>query len=366
MKKIKGFIIFLFAIIVFVAGCSYIPGISQGSSNNSSSSSVTKEYYDMSGVSFNGASYVYDGEEHSLSIDGVLPEGVNVMYVNNGKVNAGTYEVTAKFSGDTKNYYPIEDMKATLTIVKAGISGISFLGDTVTYDGLEHSIEISGELPEGVLVTYSGNKQVNTGTYTVTAHFTDTTNNYVTLEDLKATLIINKATYDMSNISFNSASYTYDGLEKELKITGELPTGVEVVYENNKLRNAGRVEAIAYFKHNNPNYNDIPSKTATLTISKASIEGISFSGDTVTYDGKSHSLSIEGKLPEGVHVTYINNGHVNVGTYIVTAHFEDSTGNYEYLPDLEATLVINKVDVNGIEFNGKTVVYDGKTHSLEI
>ena len=130
MRKIKEIIIFLFAIIVFVAGCSYIPSISQGISNNNSSS-VTKEYYDMSGVTFNGASYVYDGEEHSLSIEGTLPDGVSVMYLNNNKVNAGTYEVVAKFTGDTKNYYPIEDMKATLTIAKAGVDGISFVGDTV-------------------------------------------------------------------------------------------------------------------------------------------------------------------------------------------------------------------------------------------
>ena len=368
MKKIKMFFVFLFATLVFATGCGYLPDldVSFTSNSNGNSSSVTKEYYDMSGVSFNGASYVYDGEEHSLSIEGTLPDGVSVMYLNNNKVNAGTYEVVAKFTGDTKKYHPIEDMKATLTIAKAGVNGISFLGYTVTYDGNPHSIEINGELPEGILVTYSGNEQVNVGVYEVVAHFTDTTGNYVELSDLKATLTINKATYDMSNIKFNSASYTYDGIEKEVKIEGELPSGVEVLYENNRMINAGTIEAIAMFKHNNPNYNDIPNKTATLTINKASIEGISFSGDTVTYDGKAHSLSIEGKLPEGVYVTYINNGHINAGTYTVTAHFEDSTGNYEYLPDLEATLVINKVEVNEIEFNGKTVVYNGEVYSLEI
>ena len=325
MKKIKIIFVFLFAAL-FATGCGYLPDINISFTSNGSSSSVTKEYYDMSGVSFNGASYVYDGEEHSLSIEGTLPDGVSVMYLNNNKVNAGTYEVTAKFTGDTKNYHPIEDMKATLTIAKAGVNGISFSGKTVTYDGNPHSIEISGELPEGILVTYSGNNQVSAGTYEVVANFTDTTGNYVELSPLKATLTINKATYDMSGIKFNSASYTYDGMEKEIKIEGELPSGVEVLYENNTLTNAGRVDATARFKHNDPNYNDIPSKTATLIILKADIEGISFESKEVIYDGTSFSLKVKGNIPEGVKVTYTNNGHINVGTYEVIASFEDTTG----------------------------------------
>ena len=59
MKKIKMFFVFLFAVLVFATGCEYLPDINI---TISSPSSETKEYYDMSGVSFNGASYVYDGE----------------------------------------------------------------------------------------------------------------------------------------------------------------------------------------------------------------------------------------------------------------------------------------------------------------
>ena len=39
----------------------------------------------------------------------------------------------------------------------------------------------------------------------------------------------------MSNILFSDVEYTYDGTEKELKITGTLPTGVTVNYTANKL-----------------------------------------------------------------------------------------------------------------------------------
>ena len=44
---------------------------------------------------------------------------------------------------------------------------------------------------------------------------------------------IGKATYDMSNVKFEDANYTYDGTEKKIEITGTLPEGVEVNYENN-------------------------------------------------------------------------------------------------------------------------------------
>ena len=155
---------------------------------------VAKATYDMSGVSFDGATVTYDGEPHSLAISGDLPAGVTVTYEGNEKVNAGTYTVTAKFAGDP-NYNDIPDMTATLTIAKAAydMSGITFENDSVTYDGQAHSLAISGDLPTGVTVTYEGNDKENAGTYTVTAKFAGDYDNYEVIADLTAVLIINKA-----------------------------------------------------------------------------------------------------------------------------------------------------------------------------
>ena len=80
---------------------------------------IAKADYVMSGVTFDGGSFTYDGEAHSLEIAGTLPDGVTVTYEGNGKVNAGTYTVTAKFAGDYANYNTIDDMPAVLTIDKA-------------------------------------------------------------------------------------------------------------------------------------------------------------------------------------------------------------------------------------------------------
>ena len=155
---------------------------------------VAKVAYDMSGVSFDGATVTYDGEPHSLAISGDLPAGVTVNYANNGQVNAGEYTVTASFMCDP-NYTAGPDMTATLTIAKAAydMSGITFENGSVTYDGEAHSLAISGTLPDGVTVTYEGNDKVNAGTYTVTAKFAGDYDNYEVIADMTAVLIIDKA-----------------------------------------------------------------------------------------------------------------------------------------------------------------------------
>ena len=67
-------------------------------------------------VRFEGATFVYDGEVHSLVAEGV-PEGVTVQYENNGQVDVGEYVVTVTFVGDP-NYEVIPAMTATLSIVE--------------------------------------------------------------------------------------------------------------------------------------------------------------------------------------------------------------------------------------------------------
>ncbi len=77
---------------------------------------IKKAYYDMSNISFNDGEFVYNGQAQSIEITGTLPNGVTVEYDGNGKIYVGAYTVTAKFNYDTRNYYAIEPMTATLTI----------------------------------------------------------------------------------------------------------------------------------------------------------------------------------------------------------------------------------------------------------
>ena len=333
---------------------------------------IVQGEYDMSNVRFEDKTVVYDGTPQSLAITGTLPEGVTVTYDGNERTDVGTYEVTAHFEGDAKNYKPIVDMHATLTIVRAdyNMSNIRLLDKTVTYNGNPQSLAITGTLPEGVTVTYDGNERTDVGIYEVTAHFEGDGLNYNPIPDMTATLTIEKARYDMSNVRFIGRSFVYDGNEHRLEVTGDLPKGVTVSYVNNGLTDVGSVEVIAIFKGDTHNYEPIKELSATLTVVKGEYDmsNIKFEDKTVTYDGTLHSLEITGTLPEGVTVTYVNNRQAFAGTYEVTAHFKGDGLNYNPIPDMTAILTIEKAtyDMSEVTFKDKTVTYDGEFHSCVV
>ena len=133
--------------------------------------------YDMSGVTFADKTVTYNGKAQKLEVSGSLPTGVTVAYeyyAKNGEtetkiegepVNAGTYKVVAKFTGDSE-HKAIEDKIATLTISKADLEVVlgatQYVEDrqykdletevtfakaqdgnfTHEYDGKEYAIEI--------------------------------------------------------------------------------------------------------------------------------------------------------------------------------------------------------------------------------
>ena len=295
----------------------------------------------MSGVTFADATVTYDGNAHPLAILGELPAGVTVTYENNDQVNAGTHTVVAKFTG-SDNYNAIPDMTATLTVEKAtyDMSGVVFADKAVTYNGSAFSIEATN-LPTGVTVTYENNGKTSAGTYTVVAKFTGDADNYNVIPDMEATLTVNKATYDMSGVTFGDKTVTYNGSAFSIEATN-LPTGVTVTYENNGKTSAGTYTVVAKFTGDADNYNVIPDMEATLTVNKATYDmsGVVFADKAVTYNGSAFSIEAT-NLPDGVTVSYENNGKTEPGKYTVTAKFTGSS-NYNAIPDMTATLTVKQ------------------------
>lgn len=73
--------------------------------------------------------------------------------------------------------------------------------------------------------------------------------------------------YDLTNISFSDVNVIYDGEEHSVLLSGELPEGLEVEYENNKLTNVGSTSATATIKEKETQ-EVLKVLTATITISK--------------------------------------------------------------------------------------------------
>ena len=243
---------------------------------------------------------------------------------------------------------------------KQDFAGVSFESTTYTYDGNPHILgEVNGA-PAGTTITYTGREEhTDAGTYDATAKLMKDGYNDKTLS---ATLTINKA--NITGITFESQSITYDGQQHYLTITGTLPKNGDVQYTNNgPFVDAGVYSAKAVVKA--PNYNDL-SLNASLTINKANFSGIEFKDAEFEYDGNPHSISITGTLPSTSTVTYtsdtagMTNTATDVGEYNVTATITDK--NFNSLV-LTAKLTIKADDDERfLKWSGDTLFFQNAIH----
>ncbi|WP_439490878.1 MBG domain-containing protein, partial [Algoriphagus sp.] len=306
----------------------------------------------VSGITFEDASFVYDGTAKSLAITGTLPDGTSVAYTNNSRTDVGTQEVTATITGSNYNTLVLT---ADLTITPADVSEITFEDGGFVYDGSVKSLAITGTLPAGTSVAYTNNSRTEVGTQEVTA--TISGSNYNTLV-LTADLTVTPA--DVSEITFEDGGFVYDGSVKSLAITGTLPAGTSVAYTNNSRTDVGTQEVTATISGSN--FTTLVL-TADLTVTPADVSGITFEDGSFVFDGTAKSLAITGTLPDGTSVAYTDNSRTVVGTQEVTATISGS--NFTTLV-LTADLTITPADVSGITFEDGSFVYDGTAKSLAI
>lgn len=214
----------------------------------------------LNNLVFDSGSFIYDGTPKSIYITQNLPEGVTVTYEGNEQVEVGSYLVKASVSGGVN--YEDRELEARL-IIRHQLSGLTFENQTFVYDGTEHTLAISGELPEGVTVTYTNNGKINAGVYQVIATIVGG-ERYGNLE-LTANLTITKAT--LVGILFEDRTFVYDGTPKSIYVSGTIPQGVTVEHINNGKTAVGRYEVEAKIQ-GGTNYVSQQLK-ALLTIEKA-------------------------------------------------------------------------------------------------
>ena len=162
---------------------------------------------------------------------------------------------------------------------------------------------------------------------------------------------------DITGVTFESAAFDYDGTEKVITVTGELPDGVTAQYVSNSGTDAGVYNATA--KLTGSGYKPL-NLSATLTINKINMTGLSLESDTVEYDSFEHGVYIKGNPPTGATIVYTYNGAevsgvTETGVYTVAAtvrhkNYNDFTAT--------ATLTIKSTEKRLYSvYNGGTVYF---------
>ena len=179
----------------------------------------------------------------------------------------------------------------------------------------------------------------------------------------------NSSPKTFTGVTFSDMALTYDGSAHELMLSGELPDGADVVYENNSATNVGVYEAKATVSLSG--YETL-TLGATLTINKATYDLSSAHWDYALpfeYDGQEHSVFITG-LPDGVTVkSYSANAYTEVGVYTASAELDYDTANYNApsVDDLEWAITKPNYDMSSARWEyDKAFTYDGKEHSVTV
>jgi len=311
--------------------------------------SLVIEKANLSGITFRDSIFTYDGTIKSLTVSG-LPSGATASYTNNDKTNAGTYTVTATVS---RPQYLDSTLTAVLKINKAAAVITAVKTQKHTYDGTVKNVTASVNHTE-TPISYSPQQGYTAaGTYPVIVSASETAN-YLAASDT-VSLVIEKA--NLSGITLRDSVFTYDGTVKALAVSG-LPAGATVSYTNNNKTEVGTYTVTATVSR--PQYLD-STLTATLTINKASFQGVGLSNGEFTYDGSAHFIYAWG-APEGSSITYYGNGQTNAGTYSVKVLIQKE--NYQDM-ELYTNLVIHKAQAAIWAEPFQSHVYDGSVKTVQ-
>ncbi len=179
------------------------------------------------------ADKVYSGAVQKAD---VLTSALYTVTENNGGTNVGNYDVKLTLS-DSANYawQGSEGAEITLTfkIIKAtyDMSGVSFEDVTLIEDGTSKSIAASGQLPEGVSVTYENNNQSKCGVYEVVASFSGDYVNYNQIPDMTATLTLLRTALSVETSEVPGADDEQSGPIVSVESEKGIDPSVELVVE---------------------------------------------------------------------------------------------------------------------------------------
>lgn len=249
MKRTFKSIFSFFALFLLVCVLSIALSSCNGDSGkNPKDEPTVQEVFDS--IRISDATFEYDGAPHSIYIEGDLPEGATVSYKNNEQVNPGRYNVRARIEykdqSITKSAFMTITYKTSVLTVEDNQVDHVGSGDMLpkyTLNNTEQTIEYSVKR-NGVYV--EKNALYRPGTYEVELYAPQSKvyaeSNHVTV----------KYTVKSSRfgVEFENKTVVADGQLKAIEISGDLPTGYTVEYENNSSSSVGKYYAVAKIKDN--------------------------------------------------------------------------------------------------------------------
>lgn len=300
---------------------------------------------------------VYTGSEIEPSIvvkdnnDNVIPDSeYTVSYSNNINAGEGTITITNKNGG---NY--IVNGNKTFTINKKEVTSptIEFEPTEYTYTGKEIkpviTVKDSNDTIDSSEYTVEYEKNLNVGTATIKVINKDGGNYIVNGQatfEIKKKEINGKITLANEEEKF---IYNREEQKPEIIVKDENDDVVsEDLYKETYNNNINAGTATITIESNNDNYTITGTKT--FEIEKADITSISIEDNTVTYDGKEHSVTVTGSVVGGKIEYSIDEENysetmptfTNAGTY--TVYYKVTKANYNDLSG-SSKVTINRKEI---------------------
>ena len=381
---------------------------------------VTKNTF-SDDIVLNKKEVMYTGETFKVEVEGILPAGTKVYYPSGNEFsNAAIYDIKAVLICEG---YNLKELNTTLTIKRAtyDLSGITFNNKEVEYNAGPQSLEIEGELPEGLVPTYyirkytnavdeneyvEGSEATNADKYQVRVEFQNLNNNYYPVNPMEVFFTIKPKEYLLTGVEFNDVSFVYDGAFHEIPLIDPnnvlKPDKIVFMYEEESPKDSddrydslrkfvGTYNYSVYFYTMDSNYTVKEKMSATLTITPevVKLNDVFFDGGTFDYDGEGHSIYCTAdyyNCPEEKYhlppaytrfIGYKKAGsdeivkevsEVDAGKYKYYAYFEATDNNHVIDGDglVEGWLEIRKqtIYLTNVVFESQTFTYDGEFHSL--
>lgn len=329
----------------------------------------------------------YNGETQTAT---VAESDLYTVTKNEGGINAGDYEVTIELK-DKANYAWVsgdEDKDGVVTL-KFTIEKVSNAWTTEpsvagwTYGETANDVQYEAKFGNETAViryrsaseddsAYSTVVPTQAGNYYVKVTIPET-DDYGALESDAILFTIAKADYDMSGVSFENKTVTYDGTTQTISVNGTLPTGADgvqvTVTYGAGIKDVGSTVVTATFATESGNYNVPEAMTATLTITAKKV-AVVWSNTELIYNGEAQapSASVETGISGETIELVVSGAAIEAGTYTATAAMKAYNGNYELTgATVQFTVVQNEVVVESftVGYGTITVGTVGGTQGIE-